>query len=139
MIEYARLLQFPYLTRATTHTNQKETIMATIVTQTADNAYHIQDAFRQMNRDDYPLGVYEAIFDFINETTTESEYYHLDVIAWCCDLSETTLESENRPLLERKVDEDDLHTLDDLADRLRDETTVLYVDEDTETVYHLAY
>lgn len=113
--------------------------MATIVTQTADNAYHIQDAFRATNRDYYPLGVYEAIFDFINETHADDEPYHLDVIAWCCDLSETTLESENRPLLERKVDEDDLYTLDDLADRLRDETTVLYIDEDTETVYHLAY
>ena len=113
--------------------------MATIVTQTADNAYHIQDAFRLVGRDHYPLGVYEAIFDFIDDTHGDDEPYHLDVIAWCCDLSETTLESENRPLLERGADEYDLYTLDDLTDRLRDETTVLYVDEDTETVYHLAY
>lgn len=101
--------------------------MATIVTQTADNAYHIQDEFRQMNRDNYPLGVYEAIFDFINDTHGDDEPYHLDVIAWCCDLSETALADSG-------FDE-----LDELADHLHDNTTVLYVDEDTETVYHLAY
>ena len=113
--------------------------MVTIVTQTADNAYHIQAAFRLVNRDHYPLGVYEAIFDLIENTHGDDEPYYLDVIAWCCDLGETTLESENRPLLERGADEYDLYTLDDLTDRLRDETTVLYVDEDTDTVYHLAY
>ena len=113
--------------------------MAIIVTQTADNAYHIQDAFRAANRDYYPMGVYEAIFDFINDIHGDNEAYELDVIAWCCDISETTLESENRPLLEREVGEDDLYTLDALVDRLRDETTVLYVDEDSEVIYHLAY
>ena len=99
--------------------------MAIIVTQTADNAYHIQDAFRRLDRDCYPLGVYQAIYDLIQDTHGADEPYELDVIAWCCDVSETTL--------------DDVSDLDDLADRLHSETTVLYVDYDTETVYHLAY
>ena len=108
----------------------KENIMATIVTQTADNACHIQDAFRAAGRDYYPQGVYEAILDYINYTRGDDEVYHLDVIAWCCDVSETTL-SDNYF--------DDLGDLDDLTDRLRRETTVLYVDTDAGTVYHLAY
>ena len=99
--------------------------MAIIVTQTADNAYHIQDAFRRLDRDCYPLGVYQAIYDLIQDTHGADEPYELDVIAWCCDLSETTL--------------GDVSDLDDLADRLHSETTVLYVDYDAETVYHLAY
>ena len=101
--------------------------MAVIITQTADNAYHIKDAFRAVNRDYYPYGVYEAIFDLINETTTESQYYNIDVIAWACDISETTLEGS-------QFDE-----LAELADHLRDETTVLYVDEYKETIWHLVY
>ena len=105
--------------------------MATIVTQTADNACHIQDAFRAAGRDDYPQGVYEAIFDFIHNTRGDGEVYHLDVIAWCCDISETTL-TDN--YFYNHFDD-----LDDLADRLRRETTVLYVDADAGTVYHLAY
>ena len=105
--------------------------MAAIVTQTADNAYHIQDAFRRLDRDGYPLEVYQAIYDYINDTHGEDEPYHLDVIAWCCDLSETTID--------RNANEDDLYTLDDLADRLHSETTVLYVDREAETVYHLAH
>ena len=105
--------------------------MATIVTQTADNACHIQDAFRAAGRDDYPRGVYEAIFDYINYTRGDAEVYHLDVIAWCCDISETTL-TDN--YFDNYFDD-----IDDLADRLRCETTVLYVDADAGTVYHLAY
>ena len=105
--------------------------MAIIVTQTADNASHIQDAFRRLDRDGYPLGVYEAIFDYINDTHGEDEVYELDVIAWCCDLSETTLDDLD--------DRDALNDLDDLADYLGSATTVLYVDYDAEVIYHLAY
>ena len=100
--------------------------MAVIITQTAENALHIKDAFRKMNRDYFPYGVYEAIFDLINETT-ESKYYNIDVIAWACDISETTLEGSQ------------FAELAELADHLRDETTVLYVDEDKETIWHLVY
>ena len=110
--------------------------MATIVTQTADNAYHIQDAFRRLDRDCYPLGVYQAIYDYINDTHGD-EPYHLDVIAWCCDLRETTLDDLDD--LDDRDDRDDRDNLDDLADYLRSATTVLYVDEDTKTVYYLAY
>ena len=106
--------------------------MATIVTQTADNAYKVQDAFRAANRDNYPLPVYQAIVDFISdETTTESEYYQLDVVAWACDISETTLDD--------LADEDDLADLVDLVNHLQAKTTVLYVDEDAESVWHIAY
>ena len=104
--------------------------MATIVTQTADNACHIQDAFRAAGRDDYPQGVYEAIFDIINNTRCDDEVYHLDVIEWCCDMSETSLTDS---------DLDDIDDIDELADRLCRETTVLYADADAGTVYHLAY
>ena len=125
--------------------------MATIVTKTADNACHIQDAFRAAGRDNYPLGVYEAIFDFINYTRGGDEVYHLDVIAWCCDISETTLtdnyfDSDFDNYFDSDFDnyfdsdfDNHFDDLDDLADRLRCETTVLYVDADAGTVYHLAY
>ena len=123
--------------------------MATIVTQTADNACHIQDAFRAAGRDDYPRGVYEAIFDYINYTRGDAEVYHLDVIAWCCDISETTLTDNYFDNYFDDIDDIDDHfdnhfdnyfdDIDDLADRLRCETTVLYVDADAGTVYHLAY
>ena len=108
--------------------------MATIVTQTADNAYHIQDAFRRLDRDCYPLEVYQAIYDYINDTHGDDEVYELDVIAWCCDLSETTLDDP-----ELNADEFGLYTLDDLADYLRSATPVLYVDYEAEVIYHLAY
>ena len=107
---------------------------------TLDNARDVKDRFHDFGRDYYPLEVYQAILDYEEELAEGiGQSRALDVIAWCCDISETDLESENRPLLESNTDEDDLYTLADLAARLREETTVLYVDEDSETVYHLVY
>ena len=111
--------------------------MATI-TLIADNACHIQNAFRAAGRDDYPQGVYEAIFDYINYTRGDGEVYHLDVIAWCCDISKTTLTDNYFDAFGDYFD-NHFDDIDDLADRLRYETTVLYVDADAGTVYHLAY
>ena len=108
--------------------------MAIIVTQTADTAYHIRDAFRSYGRDDYPFPVYEAIFDLIEETHDAGEYYELDVIAWCCDIAETDLKSENL-----EMERQELYTLGDLADEIRSQTVVLYIDEAAEVIYHLAY
>ena len=104
----------------------------TLYAYTLDTARDVKDRFQAFDRDSYPLEVYQAILDYEEELAEGiGQSRALDVIAWCCDISETTLAS--------KADEDDLYTLADLADRLRDETTVLYVDEGTETVYHLAY
>lgn len=113
--------------------------MAIIVTQTADTAYHIREAFRAFGRDDYPFGVYEAIFGLVNETHKKEEYYKLDVIAWCCDISETALESENLELEAQGLSEDELYTLDELADEIKQQTTILYINENTEIIYHLTY
>ena len=99
--------------------------MAIIVTQTADNAHHIQDAFRRLDRDCYPFEVYQAIYDYINDTHGEGEAYHLDVIAWCCDLREVTI--------------DDIDDIEDVVEYLQSTTPVLYVDYDAEVIYHLAY
>ena len=104
----------------------------TLYAYTLDTARDVKDRFQAFDRDCYPLELYQAILDYELELADSiGQSRSLDVIAWCCDISETTLES--------KAGEDDLYTLADLADRLRDETTVLYVDEGTETVYHLAY
>ena len=111
--------------------------MAAIVTQTADNAYHIQDAFRRLDRDCYPLGVYQGIYDYLDDRDDRdalSDLDGFDVNAWCRDLSETTLDDP-----ELNAEEFDLYTLDDLADYLRSATPVLYVDYDAEVIYHLAY
>ena len=112
--------------------------MNTFFTQTTSGAYLVREAFRSYNRDYYPMGVYAAIYDYIQETHGDGDL-DIDVIAWCCDISETDLESANQPLRAQGLDDDELHTLDDLVSTIADETTILYVDEDNEIVYHFAY
>lgn len=105
--------------------------MATIYT-TLDSATEIQQLFKKYDRDHYPFGVYEAIESMINDTHDDDEKVKLDVIAWCCDISETSIEEWNRF-------NDPVETLDELTEQLTDKTSVLYVDEEKQKVYHLAY
>lgn len=100
--------------------------MAIIVTQTADNAYHIQDAFRRLGRDTYPMGVYEAIFEHIHDVCAEDEAHELDPIAWCGDITKIRLQ-----------DNPDFEATEALAAHLQDYTTVLHYDG--EAVWYMAF
>ena len=102
---------------------------------TLDNAREVKDHFKAFDRDYYPLDVYQAILD-IAECSGQSRA--LDVIAWCCDIITTDLTGVNRPLVERGLSDDDLYTFDDLVAELDSKTTILFADETSGTVYHLA-
>ena len=107
--------------------------MATIYT-TLDSANEIKDLFKRFDRDVYPFGVYEAIERYIQEAHGEEDKVELDVIAWCCDISETDINEWNRYHADEAVE-----TVEELSEKLGNLTTVLYVDEDKNVVYHLAY
>ena len=113
--------------------------MNTFFTQTDSGAYHVREAFRRCNRDYYPMDVYQAIYGYIRETHGADDVYDLDVIAWCCAISATDLESENQPLRAQGLDDDELYTLDALVSTIAEETTILYVDAENEIIYHFAY
>ena len=102
--------------------------MAIIVTETAQNGYHIQDTFRRLNRDYYPFQVYDALYELIESTYGADEYYELDVIALCCDIQQET------------VDPDDIGASGDIekvAERIAESANVLYVDHADNTIYYI--
>lgn len=112
----------------------------TIYAYALNDAYDVRDCFRKADRDYYPIEVYQYIFDTEEELSACSgQARELDVIAWCCSISETDLESENRPLRERGLKGDNLYTLEDLSDMLEKETSIIHIDEDEEVIYYLAY
>ena len=101
--------------------------MAMIFSKTLNNAFDIRDVFLKFDRDYFPIEVYQAIFDFIKDTHADNEPYELDVIAWCCDLSETSL------------DDEEFDSFDALVEHLENNTFILFADKGSEIVYHLAY
>ena len=104
---------------------------------TLDNARDVKERFQAFDRDYYPLEVYQAILDYELELADGiGQSRALDVIAWCCDISETTIAEYNKY---HATCEDDLYNFDDLVADLARKTTILFADEDSETVYHLAY
>ena len=95
------------------------------INSSIDTVQDVKDQFIRFDRDYYPDEVYQFILDTLEQAECTSESTELDVIAWCCELSETTLTDS------------DFDELDDLADHLNDRTTVICAD--AKTVYHLVY
>ena len=102
--------------------------MTQIVFEILNDAYAIRDKFRAMGLDDYPIEVYQYIYDYLSEL--EEEYVDLDVIAWSCDLSWTKLDVSSET-----YDED----FQDKLDELEFETLVVHSDEETGEIWFFNY
>lgn len=102
--------------------------MAIIVTDTAQNGYHIQDAFIRFDRDYFPYQVYDALYDLIEQTYGDDEVYELDVIALCCDIQQEVVDPNAIG-----ADGD----IDKIAERIAEMASVLYVDRADNTIYYI--
>ena len=92
---------------------------------TIDSGSDLKQAFADMGRDtgNLPVAYYDALFEIIEEHASGEEHYKLDIIAWDCDTTYTTLGEETNT--------------EELAGYLQGYTTVIWYDEST--VYHFAY
>ena len=96
---------------------------------TIDNAYQLRGEFVNYNRNNYSLAGYEAILELFEDTDIE-----LDIIAICCDYTESDKDSiiEEYNIikeLDRESDED--ITDDDVLEFLTDRTWAVQLDRDT--------
>lgn len=60
--------------------------MAQVFFDTINDAYQVRDAFASLNRDYYPLEVYEYIL-YTLQDINDGDYVELDPLAWCCDIN----------------------------------------------------
>lgn len=102
--------------------------MAIIITDTANNYLNIKDMFKMYNRDYYPDGVYEYIYNTLSDS--EQEYIELDVIEWCGNIDSVSIDVWNMAYRTTL-------TIDELVEELEKDTQVIYLDN--EQVYFLAY
>lgn len=93
-----------------------------------NNARGIKKAFADMGRDYFPIEVYEWIYDYHQDYNDNDK---LDVIAWCCDITSTTLDEWN-DYNDKKV-----FSIRGLVKKLEYETTVIHYDNNE--VWHIAY
>lgn len=76
-----------------------------------ENAWDVKELHKRADRDYYSEDAYEALFEMFEESGLD-EY---DVIAWCCDFNEFTLEDAKKyyyydliDLVEFEADEDEI-------------------------------
>lgn len=94
--------------------------------------YDLQKEFAKMERDYFSLSGYDALINLFDETGVNTE---LDVIAICCEFTESTPEDirENYSNLDNIADADDISDLLDALNYytiaiLLDNGNVLYAD-----------
>ena len=78
-----------------------------------------RDAFRAIRPNNFSYEGLEILFDYLEQYEEDcGEELELDVIAFCCDFSECTLEEANRDYGW------EFETLDELTEHLHEETHV---------------
>ena len=103
--------------------------------KTTLSVYDFRDAFHKAGRgNQFSYDALGIIFDYLEEMESGSgEEYELDVIALCCELSEST---PDEVIQAYGLDiEDDGNELNNVLDYLHDETTVLGVTDNGSIVY----
>ena len=107
---------------------------------TIDSGADLKQAFAQMGRDtgNLPTAYYDALFEIIEEhaSACDEKHHMLDVIAWGCDTTYTTLDDRYiTPAM--YADDEENPTTEELANYLQEHTSIIWQDETT--VYHLVY
>lgn len=104
--------------------------MAQIIIQLAHSAQDIKREFEKHDRDDFPIGVYHAIYEFIEEQ--EEDYAELDVIDWCCSINSVSFDDDAILWCDETFD-----NFDDLVAFVEDDEYVLFIDDANGTIYYL--
>ena len=106
---------------------------------TIDSGTELKQAFAQMGRDtgNLPIAYYDALLLFIEDDASASgeKHFMIDIIAWDCDTTYTSLDDRYITPAMYAADEEN-PTTEELANYLQDRTTVIWYDETT--VYHFA-
>lgn len=54
----------------------------------------VWQAFQNYDRDYYPQEVYDYIYEALDSGASDDDVVELDVIAWCCDISQETFDAD---------------------------------------------
>ena len=95
-----------------------------------DTKHMFVDSFRVYGRtDSFSVAAREALFDYFEQLEDDiGEEIELDPIAICCDWAEYTLDELRQDYPDQIEDAEDL---DEAAEMLADETTVIPVDDES--------
>ena len=97
-----------------------------VIMKQSINNYDFHRAFETMRPDNFSYDGLDSLFDWFEQYEEDSEQeIELDVIAICCDFTESTLKEFNQDYTREYED------MDELVESLNEETMVIPVDDNT--------
>ena len=98
-------------------------------------AYELQDKFAAYDRDNYPLGLYAALLDYLQEIV-EEDIYELDVIGLDCDIQAAIGFDEIADIIGKEEEELEVMDWEDIVDYAAAQVDYfLFADEASKAIY----
>lgn len=99
------------------------------------DAYDLQNKFAAYDRDNYPLGLYAALLDYLAEVVDE-DVYELDVIGLDCDIQAAIDLDEIADIIGKEEEELEVMDWEDIVDYAATQVDYfLFADESSKTIY----
>lgn len=100
------------------------------------SADDLKDAFAAYERDNYPLGLYAALLDYLVEINNDEKIYELDVIGLDCDIQAAIDLDEIADIIGKEEEELEVMDWEDIVDYAATQVDYfLFADESSKTIY----
>lgn len=100
------------------------------------SADDLKDAFAAYERDNYPLGLYAALLDYLVEINNDEKIYELDVIGLDCDIQAAIDLDEIADIIGKEEEELEVMDWEDIVDYAATQVDyILFADESSKTIY----
>jgi hypothetical protein len=99
------------------------------------SADDLKDAFAAYERDNYPLGLYAALLDYLQEIV-EEDVYELDVVGLDCDIQAAIGLDEIADIIGKEEEELEVMDWEDIVDYAAAQVDYfLFADEASKAIY----
>ena len=100
------------------------------------SADDLKDAFAAYERDNYPLGLYAALLDYLGEINKDEKIYELDVVGLDCDIQAAIGLDEIADIIGKEEEELEVMDWEDIVDYAAAQVDYfLFADEAGEAIY----
>lgn len=100
------------------------------------SADDLKDAFAAYERDNYPLGLYAALLDYLVEINNDEKIYELDVVGLDCDIQAAIGLDEIADIIGKEEEELEVMDWEDIVDYAAAQVDYfLFADEASKAIY----
>lgn len=101
-------------------------------------AKELQDKFAIYDRNNYPIGLYAALLEYLQEVNADEDFFELDVIGMDCDIQAASGFDEIADIIGKEEEELEVMDWEDIVDYAAAQVDYfLFADEASKSIYYI--